>query len=78
MTMFCQGKIKVEFGKKGVSVLDDTIRRILEARVRNAVRGYYHANGNKDEKMSELLECSSEFLAKGGTLEELESLTSGK
>jgi len=78
MTSFCHGKFAVQAKKEGVNIVKDAERRILEARIKSAVREYYHANGNKDTKMLDLLELSGEFLTKGGTNEELEILINGR
>ncbi len=78
MTSFCHGKFAVQTKKEGVNVVKDAERRILEAHIKSTVREYYNANGNKDAKMLDLLELSEEFLAKGGTNEELEIIINGK
>jgi len=51
MTMFCQGKFAVQTKKRGVNVVQDAKRRILEVNLKKAAREYYYANGNKDEKL---------------------------
>lgn len=78
MTSFCHRNLSVQVRRKGVNVVEDAERRVLEARIKSAVREYYHANGNKDAKMVDLLELSGKFLAKGGTNEELVILINGR
>lgn len=78
MTLFCHGKffVKTKLGKE--DVVKDAERRILEAKISNAARNYFYANGDKAEKQVVLTELSVKFLENGGTPDRLDALLNEK